>query len=126
MAAGSTILGFPIAWDFTTATNDKEAPSFQANDELTVVFNVAPDVATLTWPAATDNVGVTEYLIYKDNLEVATVDGDVFTYNVAGLIPGTEYNFAIVARDYLQNISSGLQKLLPHSATPVNLLLTVI
>lgn len=110
MAAGSTILGFPIAWDFTTATNDKEAPSFQANDELTIVFNVAPDVATLTWPAATDNVGVTEYLIYKDNLEVATVDGDVFTYNVAGLIPGTEYNFAIVARDYLQNISSGLQK----------------
>lgn len=107
-STGSVKLGFPIAWEFTTAINDKEAPVFARDAELNIVFNIAPETATLIWPAATDNVGVTEYVIYKDDVEVATVEGDVLTYDISGLATETSYNFKIVARDYLKNESIGL------------------
>lgn len=119
-STGSAKLGFPIAWEFTTAINDKEAPVFDEEAELEVEFKIAPDTATLTWPAASDNVGVTEYVIYKDDTEVATVAGDVLTYDVPELDTETSYNFKIVARDYLKNESTGLTKIVTTPAPNTN------
>ena len=65
---------------------------------------VADDVsATLTWPAATDNVAVAGYTIYRGQTPVATVPGDVLSYRVAGLSPALRYDFHVVAVDATGN-----------------------
>ncbi len=77
----------------------------------------APSVASLTatpgdqqialsWTAATDNVGVTKYEVWKDNAYVTGLTGDVRTYNVAGLTNGTAYSFRVVAYDAAGNYAN--------------------
>lgn len=49
--------------------NDREAPT--APKDFLVFMNGASTSASLSWLAATDNVGVTEYIVYKDGVEAA-------------------------------------------------------
>ncbi|MFD0366500.1 carbohydrate binding domain-containing protein [Streptomyces sp. NPDC059071] len=58
---------------------------------------------SLSWTAATDNVGVTGYDVYQGATRVSTVTGTGTT--VGGLAAGTAYTFTVKARDAAGNVS---------------------
>ncbi|WP_426450801.1 fibronectin type III domain-containing protein [Paenibacillus sp. S-38] len=58
---------------------------------------------SLSWTAATDNVGVTGYDIYSGATKLATVTGT--THTVTGLTPATAYSFTVKALDAAGNAS---------------------
>ncbi|MER7673313.1 glycosyl hydrolase family 18 protein [Kitasatospora sp. NPDC096128] len=60
---------------------------------------------TLAWDAATDNVRVAGYDVYRGATLVTTVDGGTLTAAVGGLSPSTAYTFTVVARDPADNTS---------------------
>lgn len=66
--------------------------------------SITQTTLTLTWTASTDNIGVTNYLVYKDSVLLTTL-GNVLTYNVTGLTDNTNYNFMIFAKDAAGNVS---------------------
>lgn len=59
----------------------------------------------LNWTAATDNVGVTAYRVYKDGILEATL-GNVLTYTVTGLTSYVEYDYTVTAGDAAGNWSA--------------------
>ncbi len=59
---------------------------------------------TLGWSGASDNVGITGYKIYKNNVLEATI-GDTNTYEVSGLSAGSTYEFTIKTLDAYGNES---------------------
>lgn len=101
-------LGLDIAWQFSTDYADKVGPHWGLGDELSIEFLKAPTIATLTWPAADDNVAVTLYQVYQGDALLATLSGEMLTYDVPGLSVKTAYNFTVVAGDYLNNFSAPL------------------
>ena len=58
----------------------------------------------LRWQASTDNVGVTEYRVFRGANQVATVAGTATTYTDTGLAAGT-YTYTVKAADTAQNVS---------------------
>ncbi|MBX6768273.1 MAG: cellulose binding domain-containing protein, partial [Actinomadura rubrobrunea] len=80
--------------------NDTQAPSAPSN--LRSTGKTATSV-TLAWNAATDNVGVTAYDVYRGDTKAATVTGTSAT--VSGLSPNTTYTFTVRARDAAGNTS---------------------
>lgn len=59
----------------------------------------------LTWTAATDNVGVTNYRIYRNGVAVDTI-GNVTAYDDSGLTPNTTYTYTVTALDAANNESA--------------------
>ncbi|XUL86247.1 discoidin domain-containing protein [Streptomyces galilaeus] len=57
----------------------------------------------MSWPAATDDTGVTSYVVYQDGKRIAVTDAT--TLRVSGLTAGTQYSFTVVARDEALNTS---------------------
>ncbi|MFI2347192.1 glycosyl hydrolase family 18 protein [Streptomyces sp. NPDC019443] len=51
----------------------------------------------LTWTAATDDKGIKNYDVLRDGAKIATVTGT--TYTNTGLTAGTDYSYAVQARD---------------------------
>jgi uncharacterized repeat protein (TIGR02059 family) len=98
-------LDLDIAWQFTTDVADKDAPYWGAEDALAVYFLKAPTIATLTWPAAGDNVAVTQYKVYQGDVLLETLPAEALTYDVEALAVNTSYSFKVVAGDYLENFS---------------------
>ena len=86
------------------ATADLTAPVWPADKALTAT-NIAGTSLTLTWTSATDNVGVRDYKVFQNTVEIATVSNSVY-YEVSNLIPGTLYSFQVQALDAASNISS--------------------
>lgn len=83
------------------STSDTVAPSVPTN--LTV-SGVAQNSISLSWSASTDNIGVSGYDIYTDNVyktSVSTTSG-----TVSGLTSSTTYSFYVVARDAAGNKSN--------------------
>ena len=66
---------------------------------------VLTDNLDLNWTAATDNIDVTGYSIIENGKETAAVGGDVLTYHVMNLTPGTAYSFKVEAEDAAGNIT---------------------
>ena len=82
------------------AAADNQAPTAPTN--LTI-SNLTQTTLTLNWTASADNVGVTEYQIYRDNVQIGTSANT--TFNVTGLAANTAYNFRVNARDAANNTS---------------------
>ncbi|WP_299677767.1 M14 family zinc carboxypeptidase [uncultured Dokdonia sp.] len=80
---------------------DTEAPSTPTN---LIAFNITQIAATLSWEAATDNIGVTDYTVFQDGQPIATTIGT--TYTALGLLPDTTYSFFVVANDFAGNTSN--------------------
>ncbi|AOY76052.1 fibronectin type III domain-containing protein [Clostridium formicaceticum] len=85
-------------------TADKEVPTWPSGN-LTA-SNVTQTGLTLTWSGAQDNVGVTNYKIFKGAELMATVTGSVYVYDLTGLTAGTDYTFKVEAGDAAGNWSS--------------------
>ncbi|OGW61607.1 MAG: hypothetical protein A2638_05395 [Nitrospirae bacterium RIFCSPHIGHO2_01_FULL_66_17] len=75
----------------------------------------------LTWTAATDNVGVTEYLLFRcqatsdppgctpsttAGTQIASLTASTLSYSDMGLAPSTPYCYVVVARDAAVNPTS--------------------
>ena len=63
------------------------------------------NTVTLTWTAATDNVGVTSYGVYRDGVAIFNVDGATLTYNDVNVPAGT-YLYQVDAADAVGNRSA--------------------
>ncbi|TDX11183.1 fibronectin type III domain-containing protein [Flavobacterium sp. S87F.05.LMB.W.Kidney.N] len=88
-----------------TGPVDTIAPT---SPENLTVSNIASSSLSLSWTASTDNVGVTNYLIYKDNslTPLTELAKDTLTYNVTGLLTNTSYSFQVRAKDAAGNLSN--------------------
>jgi hypothetical protein len=78
----------------------------------------APTHAKLTWVAATDNIGVSAYDIYRDGSYLATVGPGVTSYADDGISPHAGYTYRVAARDLAGNTSSATVHI-RRAATPV-------
>ncbi|WP_182882422.1 PQQ-dependent sugar dehydrogenase [Microbispora sp. H10949] len=84
--------------------SDTQAPT--APSQLT--GSASGTTVTLQWTAATDNVGVRAYLVYRGGALVGTVTGNppATTFIDSGLSANTSYQYYVVARDAQSNVSS--------------------
>ncbi|MCG7202384.1 carbohydrate binding domain-containing protein [Streptomyces arenae] len=90
-----------ISLDGPGGSSDTQAPTAPAN--LTSTGKTSSSVS-LSWSAATDNVGVTAYDVYSGSNQVASVSGTSAT--VSGLAASTAYTFTVKARDAAGNVSA--------------------
>ncbi|MDY7086689.1 MAG: PQQ-dependent sugar dehydrogenase [Actinomycetota bacterium] len=86
---------------------DDQAPATPTG--LTV--RASGTTATLVWRAATDNVAVTAYVVYRGGTAIGTVTGSATTppattFTDSGLQPQTRYRYAVAARDAQGNTSA--------------------
>ncbi|MBN0048673.1 carbohydrate binding domain-containing protein [Streptomyces actuosus] len=81
--------------------SDTQAPT--APTGLTSTGKTSSSVS-LAWHAATDNVGVTGYDVYRGSSKVLSVSGTAGT--VGGLASSTSYTFTVRARDAAGNTSA--------------------
>jgi len=90
----------------TVATTDETSPTWPEDAQVSG-DNITAESLTLSWSAATDNVAVTGYRVYRDNIEIGVTDEETMAYEVTGLVAWTSYNFRVEAEDAHGNISSG-------------------
>ncbi|MBF9127466.1 glycoside hydrolase family 9 protein [Plantactinospora sp. S1510] len=88
------------------ATPDTTAPSTPGTPTASAVTATG---ATLNWTAATDNVGVAGYDVYRENGATDVLVGSpaVASLAITGLTAATTYQFYVVARDAAGNRSAG-------------------
>ncbi|MCF6470864.1 hypothetical protein FAF44_21060 [Nonomuraea sp. MG754425] len=67
--------------------------------------SVSAAAVSLGWRAATDDVGVTAYDVYRDGYLAVSVGGSATTAVVTGLMPATGYEFTVRAKDASGNVS---------------------
>jgi len=79
---------------------DTEAPIAPTN---LIASNTTQTTTSLSWTAASDNVGVSGYDIYQDSNNIASTTNSNF--NVTGLVANTDYSFYIIAKDSAGNVS---------------------
>lgn len=105
--------------EYTGNPTDTTPPTSPNN--LTV-SNIGTTSLTLNWTAATDNVGVTNYLVYKDNSNIPLIElgKDILTYYVTGLASNTTYSFQVKAKDARGNLSTPATKNATTNASPAN------
>ncbi|KZS38024.1 hypothetical protein AWE51_18435 [Aquimarina aggregata] len=85
---------------YTGTGGDTEPPSIPSGLS---VSNITSSSLTLSWNAATDNIGVTGYDIYQANTLVSSSTGT--TTNLTGLASNTAFQFSIKAKDAAGNVS---------------------
>jgi phosphodiesterase/alkaline phosphatase D-like protein len=97
-----------VAFRAATPVPDTQPPTAPGTPVPTVVSG---NQINLTWPAATDNVGVTGYLVERCNGAGCSTFAQVGTpatasFNDSGLTPSTSYSYRIRATDAANNLSA--------------------
>jgi glucose/arabinose dehydrogenase len=85
---------------------DSQAPTAPAG----LTGSVSGTTVTLNWTAATDNIGVRAYDVYRDNAKVGTSTGTATTTPATSFIDSAlaasrAYSYYVVARDAQANVS---------------------
>jgi len=83
-----------------TPVIDTQAPTAATN---LAANNPSSNSISLSWTAATDNIGIAGYDIYVNGVLYTTASGTTAT--VSGLAPSTTYSFYIIAKDASGNAS---------------------
>ena len=105
----STVHTFDVAFDNVVADTafiaDSAAPSAPPNLHTT---SVAANKIDLAWGAASDDVGVTGYRIFRNGsaTPIASLGATATSYSNTGLTPGTTYSYTVKALDAAGNISA--------------------
>lgn len=97
-----------VSWNScTVVTPNISAPDTQAPTAPTSLSssNITTTEFTLSWTAATDNVGVTGYDIYRGTTLIGSTT-TATTFNVTGLTANTTYSMTVKAKDGAGNISA--------------------
>ncbi|PTL77865.1 sheath polysaccharide-degrading enzyme [Vitiosangium sp. GDMCC 1.1324] len=84
------------------SSGDTQAPSVPASLTATAVSS---SQINLSWSAATDNVGVTGYDLYRNGAFLKNVTST--STSDTGLTAATPYSYQVIARDAAGNASSG-------------------
>lgn len=84
------------------AAADTQAPSRPGQPSCSAI---GEDNLTLSWGAATDNVGVAAYDLYEHGNKLGEAAGDATSKVLTGLSPNTTYNLTVIARDAAGNAS---------------------
>ena len=84
-----------------TWTSDSSPPTTPTN--LTATAASSSQI-NLSWTAATDDVGIAGYQVYRDGSQIATTAST--TYADSGLLPSTAYTYVVVAYDGAGNVSA--------------------
>ena len=84
----------------TPSGPDVTPPSAPLN---VIASNITETSCDLNWTASTDNIGVTGYDVYQDNVLIGNSTGT--SYSVLNLIGSTSYNFHVIAKDAAGNES---------------------
>ena len=99
-AAGNTsAASTPL--NVTTATCDVTPPSVPTG---LAASNISATAFTLSWTAATDNLGVTNYEIFRNGVSAGNTAST--TFNMLGLTCETVYSITIKAKDAAGNTSA--------------------
>jgi len=85
---------------FLNTTPDGVAPTAPTNLSATALSSTE---VKLIWTAATDDVGVTAYKVFRGSTQVGTVTGT--TYTDTGLAAASSYNYTVAAYDAFGNAS---------------------
>ncbi|HET9143028.1 fibronectin type III domain-containing protein, partial [Actinophytocola sp.] len=85
----------------TPPAGDTEAPTAPGQPQVEATTT---DSVSLSWPASTDNVGVTGYDVFNGDTLATSVTGTSAT--VTGLTADTEYTFTVKAKDAAGNVSA--------------------
>lgn len=88
---------------------DSESPQWLDGRELTV-SDITQTNVKLSWPIATDNVGVSGYRIYVNDVERETASGSTYEAIINELTENKTYTFKVVAFDAVGNESEALSK----------------
>ena len=99
-AAGNISAGSNVINIITTDTQAPTAPTGLTTSVLTAVSVV------LTWLPSTDNITVTGYDVYQNNIKINTAPVTNTTYTVTGLVTATSYSFFVRAFDSSGNNSA--------------------
>ncbi len=97
-AAGNSVASDPVA----VTTEDVTAPS----TPLDLRASSATGSVALTWRAAGDNVGVTDYVVHRDGLPLVTLGGTATSYTDRALVDDTLHRYQVTARDAADNESA--------------------
>ncbi|HSR89628.1 MAG TPA: DUF4038 domain-containing protein [Candidatus Udaeobacter sp.] len=103
-ATGSATRGWTmqmVALRPAAITSDTQAPTVPTNLSANAV---SASQINLAWTAATDNVGVTGYKIFRDGVQIATTAATSFSNT--GLTPSTDYSYTVAAFDAAGNTSA--------------------
>lgn len=87
------------------STDASSTPTWPANSSLTAGA-ITDTGLTLTWSKASDNVEVKNYNILNGTKVIATVAGNVNSYNIIGLSPALSYKFKVEAIDATGNLTT--------------------
>jgi endoglucanase len=93
-------------------SGDTTAPSAPSGLKST---GVTASAVSISWTAATDNVGVTGYEVYRNGTRVATPTGT--TYTDSGLAAETTYTYTVRARDAAGNVSAASNQISATTTT---------
>lgn len=99
-AAYAMLIPTPGTENVTAGEIDTEAPSIPTN---ILAQDVSSSNVTLSWDAATDNIGIAEYQIFDGTTLLATTATTVVTLD--NLVANTLYTFTIIAVDASGNTS---------------------
>ncbi|HMK27314.1 MAG TPA: PQQ-dependent sugar dehydrogenase [Chitinophagaceae bacterium] len=86
----------------TTASPDTEPPTSPTNLSAAAIAQTS---FTLRWAPSTDNVAVTGYDVYKNNIKINPSNITNTSYDVTGLSSATTYAFTVIAKDAAGNQS---------------------
>ena len=77
---------------------------------------VSSSQINLAWPAATDNVGVTQYVVTRNGTQVYA--GTNLSFSDIGLTASTTYQYKVIAKDAAGNTSTGATASATTQAAP--------
>lgn len=102
---GVTWFGPTITWTITVTSSgpDTTPPSTPGTPTATAA---STSQINLSWSASSDNIGVTEYRIYRNGAYLDSVGGSTLSYSNTGLAAGTTYTYRISAKDAAGNESA--------------------
>ncbi|WP_088042562.1 fibronectin type III domain-containing protein [Bacillus sp. EAC] len=104
-----------LVFENTTAVPEDttQKPVWSDNSAVEAVSSADGKSVNLTWNAATDNIGVTGYTVYKNGEKVGTnyTTTNKTSITLTGLTPAKEYMFKIEADDATGNRTSNGPKI---------------
>jgi chitinase len=98
-----------------SAKADRSAPSAPSNLRAA---SISESTITLIWNASTDNISVTSYVVYRNNVIIGTTA--TTSYQINGLTTATKYDFYIKAKDSAGNVSKPSNILSVPTAVPTS------
>ena len=89
-----------LVLETSSSSGDTQAPTVPSGLTAT---SISSSQINLSWTASTDNVGVAGYLVFRNNIQIASTTQT--SYSDTGLVPSTSYTYTVAAYDAAGNVS---------------------